>query len=76
MCFKIKHTFNTYLHIKEWIFKPDCMKWHFKYCYNVLPTFTGTTAVCTMFRKRPTEGSTSSAKRHEGRVCLVFYWED
>lgn len=36
--------------------------WHFPHCYNLLPTLTGTTAVCTMFRKRPTEGSTSSAK--------------
>lgn len=30
--------------------------------WKSLRTLTGTTAVCTMFLKRPTEGSTSSAK--------------
>ena len=30
---------------------------------KVFPTLTGTTAVCHMFRNRPTDGYTSSAKR-------------
>lgn len=33
--------------------------------WKSLCTLTGTTAVCTMFLKRPTEGSTSSAKEEQ-----------
>lgn len=34
--------------------------------YKATFTFKGTTAVCTMFRKRPTEGSTSSMFKKKG----------
>lgn len=39
--------------------------------WKLLCTLTGTTAVCTMFLKRPTDGSTSSVKARTVKLSVT-----